>query len=136
MSWDIFILDWPANFQTVDDLPKDFDPQPLGPRDEIIAKIVTAFPDADFSDPSWGHLKSDEWWIEVNMGDEDICSGIMLHVRGGDSVVGAIDALLKATGLRALDIQSSALFVADEEAQASFQAWRAFRDHAVRAGQP
>ncbi len=135
MSWDLLILDWPADFRMVDDLPKDFDPQPFGPRGEIVAKIVTAFPDNDFIDPSWGHLTSDEWWIEVNMGDKDICSSIMLYIRGDDSVIGAIDALLEATALRALDIQNSALFVADEGAQASFQAWKALRDRAVRDGQ-
>ncbi len=37
MSWDLFVLDLPADAETIEAIPPDFVPRPLGPRAEIIA---------------------------------------------------------------------------------------------------
>lgn len=49
MSWDILIQDLP-HVRSLEDIPDDFSPQPLGLRAEIIARVKAALPGADFTD--------------------------------------------------------------------------------------
>lgn len=83
MSWDISIQDLPHGITSVQDIPDDFEPRPLGDRSEIIARIAEFAPSADFSDASWGELVTPEFVIEFNMGRGELVDGMMLHVRGG-----------------------------------------------------
>jgi hypothetical protein len=132
MSWDIFVQDFPKDAASVADIPDDFLPKDVGDRSEIIAKISEVVPEADFSNPTWGLIDGEDWSIEVNIGDSDTCSGIALHVRGGDEAIGVVDAVLRALGLRAIDSQTGDFFVAGPEAHASFSKWREYRDSVVR----
>jgi hypothetical protein len=119
MSWDICIQDLPAGVQSVSEIANDFRPDALGKRDEVIARIRQALPDVDFSDRSWGILEHSEFSIEFNTGKEEICTGIMLHVRGGGSAIATIERLLQHLKLRALDLQAGDFFSPDA-ARASF----------------
>lgn len=132
MSWDIFVQDLPADASTVAEIPDDFVPRDIGKRSDIIAKICEVIPDANFSDPTWGLIDGDDWSIEVNVGDAETCTGLALHVRGGDQAIGAIDAIMRALGLRAIDSQTGEFFVAGPVAQASFRKWREFRNSVIR----
>jgi len=133
MSWDIFVADLPSEVKRVDELPKHFRPAPIGPRSEIIAKIQEVIPGADFSNPRWGYIKGDGWSIEVSIGDEEICDGFFLHVRGADAdaAVGAIATMLTRLALRAIDFQTSEFFIAGPQAIESFRRWRQYRDQVV-----
>ena len=84
MSWDVFVLNLPSGIRSFDDIPKDFEPPPLGTRAEIIAKIMAVYPQADFSDPSWGTLKLPECWIEFSLGANEQVASFAMHVRGGE----------------------------------------------------
>lgn len=128
MSWDIHISDLPE-VQSISDIPEDFRPQSLGSRSALIAKIVDIFPFADFSDPSWGIIDGDGWSIEINIGKDMECDGIMLHVRGKGAVP-AVAAIVDQLGLRAIDIQSGKFFQRDA-ANESFNSWRSYRDSVV-----
>ena len=130
MSWDIFVLDLPAEAETIEDIPADFAPRPLGPRSDIIAAICTIVPYADFTDPAWGHIDASEFSIEVNLGDDELVDSFALHVRGGDEAVTCIAAMLDALGVRAVDA-SSGDFFNREAAVESFGRWRSYRDHVV-----
>jgi hypothetical protein len=129
MSWDIHISDLPE-VASVSDIADDFKPKNLGSRAALIAKIVDVFPDADFTDPSWGIIDGDGWSIEVNIGNSADCDGIMLHVRGGDGAVKAVSAIVGRLGLRAIDLQTGE-FYQPGDATRSFEAWRSFRDDAL-----
>jgi hypothetical protein len=128
MSWDIFVQDLPADARSVDDIPSDFRPAPIGKRSTLIEKIKEVVPIADFSDPSWGRIDGDGWSIEVNMGNEEDCSSFALHIRGGDTAVGVVAEILQHLRLRALDTQAGGFFTADAGAIDSFRKWRAYRD--------
>ena len=132
MSWDIFVQDIPKDVKTVEEIPNDFQPNPIGTRSEIIRKIQQAVPEADFTNPAWGHIRGDGWHIEVNIGDEEEkCTGFAFHVRGGDEACGVIAAILDPLQLRAFDTQNGGFFVASPEAVESFRAWRKYRDQVV-----
>ncbi len=130
MSWDIYIQDFPAAAKTVAEIPDDFQPRSLGPRADLIAQIREVIPSADFSKPDWGVFEGDGFSVEFQMGDEDVCSGMTLMVRGGGSPTPLVAALLDRLQLRAIDCQSSEFFDV-EVAKASFGSWQRYRDQIV-----
>jgi hypothetical protein len=137
MSWDLIVLDWPADIQRFDDLPTDWQPTgDLGERSQIIAKTLALFPQAVGTETSWVTILGDGWLIEMSLGDEARLSHIGLFVRGGDSVVAALAALLDHLGFRALDLQTGDFFKPGPEAIASFRAWKDFRDQVSAAVDP
>jgi hypothetical protein len=131
MSWDISIQDLPADAATVADIPSDFKPSALGLRSELIVRIQELLPDVDFKDPSWGILDGGDFGIEFNMGDDDLCDGFMLHVRGGGSTAMTVVArLLEHLKLRGFDCQTGDFFQNDA-AEDSFRQWQEYRDRVV-----
>lgn len=131
MSWDLYAQDFPP-VDSVEHIPEDFEPEPLGPRVAVIAKILAAMPDVDFSDPSWGLLERDGWSIEFNLGEEEECEDLALHVRGcGRGAMEAVDTVLCAVGVRAIDAQTGEFFTLETAGQ-SFAAWQAYRDGIVQ----
>ncbi len=133
MSWDIFIQDFPASARWVEEIPDDFDPAPLGPRDEIIAKILEVVPFADFSDPSRGQIDRPEFSIEVSLGKEEMVGCVALFVLGGDTAAGCVTAVIEHLGFRAIDTGTGEFFT-PEDALVGLQRWRAYRDQALGSG--
>jgi hypothetical protein len=131
VSWDIFVQDLPPGVRNTSEIPDDFHPQPLGRRDDIIARIREIFPTADFTDPSWGRCETAHWSIEFNMGETEICSGFALHVRGGGDAAAAIARLLDHLGLPALDTASETGIFDKAAAEAGFLRWQAYRDQVI-----
>jgi hypothetical protein len=130
MSWDISIQNLPRDVKTVAEIPDDYQPQPIGPRDQLIARILEVLPDIDFSDPTWGMLDSGDYSIEFNIGSERICEHFMLHVRGGGDAMRTVARLLDHLQLRGFDCQTGDFF-SIEEAKRSFGEWQAFRNRVV-----
>jgi hypothetical protein len=131
MSWDIIVQDLPRDASSVKEIPADFKPSSIGKRSMIIEKIREVIPTADFSDPSWGRIEGGDWSIEVNIGAEEECRSFAFHVRGGDTAVGVVAAILEHLKLRALAPQTGGFFVAGPEAIESLRRWRAYRDSVV-----
>lgn len=120
----------PAGAETIEDLAED--DAPLGTRAEVLAKLRAALPQADFSDPTWGIVEGPDYSVEVNLGDEEPVSAIMLHVRGGDSVMQVIRTAAKALGCGALDCNADeVLDLEGDVAGAGLQAWREYKDRVV-----
>ena len=129
MSWDIFVQDLPKNASTIEEIPDDFAPGTIGKRSQIIEKIREVVPAADFSEPSWGRIRGDNWSIEVNMGKDEECNGFCFHVRGSDAAAGVVAAVLEALSLRALDpAHESGFFTVGPDAVEAFRKWKAYRD--------
>jgi hypothetical protein len=135
MSWDVLVLDLPSDAQKVTDIPTDYRPSPIK-RSEIIERIIDVIPTADFSNPNWGLIIEQDWSIEVNLGKEQECSSIMLHVRGGDAAIGAVVAIVRRLNLRAIDCQTGDFFDAGDSSMESFRRWRAYRDRVIKSIKP
>ncbi|MGZ8867571.1 MAG: hypothetical protein ACXW2P_04440 [Thermoanaerobaculia bacterium] len=125
MSWDVFIQDLPPDARSVKDIPDEFHPRSLGRRDDVVSRIRSAFPDADFSDPTWGRLQKEGYWVDISVGDNEDVTGVTLHVRGADEAVGAVVSLIDAIGGRGVDSWTGELF---DQAIAlhSIRRWRAY----------
>ncbi len=102
MSWDLFVQDW-GNVDSLSEIPGDFEPQSIGSRTEIIARIIEVEPSANFLDPAWGTLENDQFSIEFNMGETEEMTGFAMHVRGSNQAISCIKNILKHLGLRVAD---------------------------------
>ncbi|KOX35791.1 MULTISPECIES: hypothetical protein [unclassified Streptomyces] len=56
MSRNVLLLPLPAGLVSIDDLPADHEPPPVGSRADVHAALEEAFPGADLTDPAWGEL--------------------------------------------------------------------------------
>jgi hypothetical protein len=130
MSWDVVLMKVPSNIVTVEDFPDDFSSE-LGPRSQVLLTLATVLPELDLTDPTWGILDGDDFSIQFNIGDDDPVDTIMLHVRGGDSAIGAIQRVCERTGWRALDMSGSGFINFAEDPAAGLRQWRIFRDRTV-----
>ena len=132
MSWDILLCRLP-DVQSIDDVPKDFQPPSLGRREELIGKIIAAYLDTDFSDPSLGVLETSEWVIEIATSREEDCDSIMVRVLGnGADAVRAIAHLIAILGCRGYDCSTGELFTL-EAGTRSFMAFQQYRDQALKS---
>jgi len=130
MSWDIFVQDW-GDYKSLDEIPNDFKPQPIGIRQELITKIVNAEPTVDFSDPTWGIIDNEHFSIEINMGHNEIVTSFALHVRGDDYVLGCIANILDKLNLRGAD-GSTPDFFDLEKSRKNLNDWIKYRDHIIK----
>jgi hypothetical protein len=130
MSWDLFLQDYPKDAESLDDLPEDFEPEPLGSRSSIQEKIRAFFPAVDFSDPAWGRIAGPGFDIDIDLGNAEPVECITLHVSGGDPAPAVVADLVEALGLRALDSSTGDFFVPDA-AESSCRKWREYRDRVV-----
>lgn len=121
-------MDLPRDARSVEDIPNDYHPGPLMPRQALIDGILAVVPHADFANPSWGHIVTPDCVIEVNIGDADSVKSFAFHVRGGDLAAGIVADILDHFQLRANDGSDS---FDREGSLASLQQWRAYRDRVV-----
>lgn len=60
MSVSISLFRIPDGINSISEIPNDFVMEPLGSRDEVMAVIRALFPNADYSDPQYVYVRSDE----------------------------------------------------------------------------
>ena len=129
MSWDIFVQELPEGIRSVEEIPEDFRPGVIGKRSEIIRTICDAAPGADFSNSTWGVIDGPGYAIEVNIDEEEDCTGFCLHVRGGEEAVTVVDRIMERLGMRALNPGSEGgLYEGGQKAIESFRQWAGYRD--------
>lgn len=129
MSWDIFVQDIPASVRAVSEMPDDFEPQLLGKRAEIIARIREVVPTSDFTDPTWGQINGPDFSIEVSLGDMEDVHSFAFHVRGGELAAVVVADVLRHLGFRAFDPNSDSGIFELDDAAAGLRKWRTYRDH-------
>jgi hypothetical protein len=131
MSWDVFVFNFPPEIKSISEIPRDWSPPPLGKRADIVAKICALFPQADFSDPSWGTLRLPGVSIEFNFREDGEIAHFAMHVRGGDPAPHVVAHILGELGLRAACSGSdSGLFEYDPvSGSKAFDSWRGYASH-------
>ena len=129
MSWDIFVMNLPPGIKSIDEIPKDWRPPPLGPRSQIIAKITRLYPQSDFSDPSWGTLQLPGCWIEFSLGKDEQVDSFAMHVRGGDVAPEIVARILSELGMPAIAAPGGIIRNDPAQLLEGFNRWRGFRDY-------
>lgn len=130
MSWDVYVKLLPPDAISPSDVPDDYESPPLGSRNEIRAKIQEAAPSAEFETPNECWIEDAEYTIEIDLGDEEVCTEIAFLVHGGGDAPKTVAKIVDHLGFRAIDAQTGEYFSL-EDAEASFAQWQAFRDHVI-----
>ncbi len=130
MSWDVYIADFP-DCSSIADIPDDFKPDAIGRRDEVIRKILEVVPQADFSDPSWGILDTEEFSIEFSVGKDEVVESFACHIQGVDGGGVCVAAIVRHLGLRAFDTTTGDFLNLDNP-ELGFRKWKAYRNRCVR----
>jgi hypothetical protein len=134
VSWDVFIFDAPPGATSVDQIPQDFEPPPLGGGPAIRQRLHDNVQGLDLSDPVWGRLHGQTWSIELNIGSKDPVDSIMLHVRGGgDDVLAVIAQIAASVGGRALDFSTGEFLTGDRSEAAGWHGFQRYRDQILRS---
>ena len=126
MSWDLFVQDW-GSARTLEEIPDDFQPKPIGTRTKMVEQIKQAEPTVNFEDESWGIIENDQFSIEFNMGPDELLNSFSIHVRGNELAIPCIGNILKYLNLRATD-GSTPEFFDTNNAITSLQNWIEFRN--------
>ncbi|MCP9211508.1 hypothetical protein [Streptomyces cucumeris] len=133
MSWDVLLLHLPDDVSSMEEIPADYTPPPLGRRNDVLAAVTQAIPEVDLSDPAWGELLGPAWSIELNIGSGDPVESIMLHIRGSsEDVLTPVLRLAEALRCKALDCAEGGLLAPGRAS--GWPAFQQFRDRA--AGTP
>ena len=128
MSFDIFVQDIPGAAKSVDEIPEDFVPKPIGARSAVIASISKVAPEIKFSSPEWGTIDGDGYRIDVNLGLNDPVTTFALHLYGGKGGLFITADILDELGARAFAPGTeSGLFELDRTTEV-FLRWRQYRD--------
>jgi len=129
MSWDVFVFNAPPHIATMDQIPHDFLPPPLGPASDIGRRLRESVAAVDLSDPRWGRVLGETWSIELSMGAAATVESIMLHVQGGgDDVLTVIARIAAAVDARALDISTGEFLTGDLSQTAGWHGFQRHRD--------
>jgi hypothetical protein len=128
MSFDIFVQDIPAAAKSVDEIPEDFVPKPIGTRSAVVLAISKVAPEIKFSSPEWGTIEGDDYSIDVNLGLNDPVTAFAFHLYGGEGGLLIIADILDELGARAFAPGTeSGLFEIDRTTEA-FLRWQEYRN--------
>ena len=131
MSFDIFVQDIPVAAKSVDEIPEDFVPKPIGARSAVVASISKVAPEVNFSSPGWGTIDGNGYRIDVNLGLSDPLTTFALHLYGGEGGLFIIADILDELGARAFAPGTeSGLFELDRTTDAYLR-WREYRNQIV-----
>ena len=124
MSWDVFVMRVPAHIESMDDIPVDFRPEPLGTAESVRAAIDAIVPAGE--GPGFS--------LDVHLGDGDggVVPSMMLHFYGGGIAAYAALAIADRLGARAMDGANG--FLQPDSASESFEQWQRYRDQVTGHG--
>jgi len=122
----------PKSAKTVEEIPSDFSPKPIGSKSEIVSKILEIVPEANFENQEWGIIEGKSFSIEINIGNEKELTSFTFHVRGDEKGIDLISAILDHLKLRAFD--PNGIFN-QKTSLDSFENWKAYRNHIINGSE-
>ena len=135
MTWDVLLQRVPEGLASLDDMPDHFRPPSLGSAQEVAERLRAALPGVDFSDPVRGKLRGEGFEIELEVGADEACRSVMLHVRGGDEALEAVRRAAEALDAAAIDCGEGTRIRWDGgDPCVSLRAWRAHQSHVLDEG--
>ncbi len=132
MSWDVSIINFSRPYESVEQIPHDEEPLPLGTRKAVHEAVLQFFPSTSWNDPAWGVFDSPCGSIEFNLGSDDPAQSMMLHVRASNKIVPLIVAFCKEFGWSAIDSGTGEFLERSENPEAGLETWRAYRDQVFK----
>jgi hypothetical protein len=107
MGWFLVLMKLPAGLASPLELGRAATLEPLGTVEDVMARISAVEPNAEWTGPEWGWVRSPTWTIEVHFADKDpdgMIDGVLLSLRGqGDDVVELVFRLADELGCIVFD---------------------------------
>lgn len=101
MSWDVYLIKSETNQESSpDEIEK---PLPIAAKSEVHAWLRQNYPEADFTDPNWPVVFTDNYSVEIMLEEEEVQNDIMLAIRGNEAPYDLIEAMCQAFACRAVD---------------------------------
>jgi len=127
MSWDVTFMKFSKEVNKIEDIDESMIEE-LGSRENVVNIISKVFPDADFTDKSWGILDREGYSIEFNLPEESNISSIMLHVRGDNRALVAIKKICDETKWKAMDED---IINFENEPERGLEQWQMYRQQVI-----
>lgn len=129
MSWDLMVF----NFGGKTPPPMEqFEESAMLPLEKPRERISSLLDGVDWSDPAWGIYRGDGYKIGFNIGNDELITNIMLHVRGGGDAIAAIIHFAKPLGWSVLDCSTGDYLDLENPSQSGWEGFQAFRDKVMR----
>jgi hypothetical protein len=131
MSWQLAIMKLDRAVGTLDELPADHVPLPLGSPDEVRAAISRTFTTTEWREPSAGVFEGDGFSLDFRLGGDPTVESLTVDVRRGGHPLAPLASLCASNGWQGLDVQTGIfldLSKRDETSWQRFCEWRVRTD--------
>jgi hypothetical protein len=130
MSWDVFTMRCPKEYENFADGPNGWHPEDLGTVQQVRAAVVAVIPEVTWYEDGWGSGEGNGFSVEVPpLGTEDeLINHFTLMFRGGGDAAVVAMAVAEALDARAL---GGGEFLDPENAVEALSEWHRFRARAV-----
>lgn len=132
MSWDVFLHKFSRRYSSVNQIPQDEQPLPLGSLTEVQRAVSSIFPGTNWADPTWGVYDGAFGSVEFNVGDDNPVRSLALHVRADKAVIGGILQLCERIDCQAIDPTDGSFLDQSENPSAGLEKWSRYRDQITR----
>jgi hypothetical protein len=129
MSWDVMIMMAEGTPLSLQELPRDWLPKPMGDAAQVRAAISNSLDGVDWSQPAWGTFAGDLFTFEINIIATGSVDAFSLHARGAGDPLPAIVELCSANGWCAFDYSTGERIDLENPSRES---WLAFQDYRAR----
>jgi hypothetical protein len=130
MSWMIVAQHLPLKAKRIEDIPRDFKPNPIGTRAEIAATVKAIVPTVIFAeDLVEAEFDGPGYSVELSLGEREPSLGVTFFVWGTNpAVVDVIADIIDGLGLRALHTGEGDAFFDRRTARLAFESWCKYRN--------
>ena len=124
MSWDVSIINFSRDYNSIEEIPDDEQPLNLGSRVEVHKAVSEFFPGTNWCDASWGVFDCQFGSVEFNLGKDDPSDSLMLHVRASNEIVPLIVAMCKKQNWSGLDCSNGEILEKSQNPSSGIEGWR------------
>ena len=133
MSYDVYVFGLPPGIRSTDELmayPEHERVRPLGTRELVLRTLTGLFPEAEFSNPSWGRLQTEFGSMEISIGQDDPVQCIALGLRATPAIMPVVKRLGTVPGWTVID-QTGVILRPDDPSIGGMAAWLGYRDQVL-----
>jgi hypothetical protein len=125
-------MKFPSGVRDLSELPEDFKETPIGARSDVVSAIL-AFPGSRESEEGYINIEKDGYAIEISIGNEDVCTGLMFYVYGdGSRAVEVIRNISERLAIRTWDINGGQFLDEAADPASGFKQYKAYRDKVLK----
>jgi hypothetical protein len=124
MSWDVVILKIRGEFRPIEEV-EEGDFLPLGELEAVQGAVRSAFPAAEWSNPTWAVYLGPDFEFEIDLNNVESSNSVHLFVHGTGDPIPSLLGLTEANGWLMLDCSTGEFL---DPKNPSYEGWEGFKD--------